>query len=82
MMPATFNQENRMPRVSVWDGEGNDNTDFCTDCADEGYEIILEKITKMHPEYEVEAPHDDHPCYSDCDYRCDKCNKHLTEEDN
>lgn len=66
-----------MPRIRLYYAEGNtDNNplDFCKDCWDEAVEEY-----ENNPLAEISI--DDHPPYDDTDYKCDKCHKKLTEED-
>jgi hypothetical protein len=60
-----------MPRVTIWNGEYNDSTDYCK----------AHQPSVMAADSDVTV-NDEHPDYEGEDYRCETCNKVLTARDN
>ncbi len=61
-----------MPRISKFNGEYNDNMDFCLKC--------YPAAKKKYP-VDDNTDHDvtERPDYSDVDYDCETCKKKLTD---
>ena len=78
-----------MPRYSIWNGKEPgffNNLDFCNKCFNNGdaLKYIETLVIKYGGDFilEDQFPHEDHPCYSDCEYDCDVCGAELTIKDN
>lgn len=69
-----------MPRLSYYNGEYNENIDFCRTCAPT-QEQASKLFAAKAPDGEV-STNDDHPDYQGEGYECDNCRATLTARDN
>lgn len=67
-------------------GNGSSTHDVCRHCAPADGEFIKDKgLVPYNGDPEGEegwTGEVEHPCYSECDYRCVICKAKLTEDDN
>jgi|GEM_PF-2356350 len=71
-----------MPRVSIYNGEYNDNRDYCLGCCPDESEALQLFQEDANGDPENVTVGDDHPDYRGEEYRCEKCNEPLTGRDN